>query len=66
VSAEVKSGLKRFPADPKLCMDVTEDELMFLKGVRLRGKRPTPLYYSRELQNLRGSLNFLPSPEGDR
>ena len=33
-------------------------ELAFLKGLRLRGKRPTALYYYRELQNLRDPLHF--------
>jgi hypothetical protein len=32
----------------------------FLKALRFRGKRPTPLYYYRELQNLRDPLHFRP------
>ncbi len=32
---------------------------MFLKSLRFEEKRPTPLYYYRELQNLRDPLNFV-------
>jgi len=28
--------------------------------LRFKGKRPTPLYYYRELQNLRDPLHFAP------
>jgi transcriptional regulator with XRE-family HTH domain len=62
VSAEVESGLKQFLADPKFCTNITEDELVFLKSLRFRGKRPTALYYYRELQNFRDPLNFVPAP----
>ena len=30
----------------------------FLKKLRFNGKRPTPLYYYRELQSLRDTLHF--------
>jgi transcriptional regulator with XRE-family HTH domain len=36
----------------------TEEEVEFLRRLRFRGKRPTPLYYYRELQNLRDPLHF--------
>jgi hypothetical protein len=36
----------------------TEEEIEFLKRLRIKGKRPTALYYYRELQNLRDPLNF--------
>jgi transcriptional regulator with XRE-family HTH domain len=51
-------GLREFLLDPSLSGDITPDEIGFLKGVRFRGKRPTPLYYYRELQNLRDPLHF--------
>ena len=36
----------------------TAEELAFLKRLKFKGKRPTPLYYYRELQNLRDPLHF--------
>lgn len=51
-------GLKRFLRDRVLSSDATEDEIAFLKRLRFNGKRPTPLYYYRELQNLRDPLHF--------
>jgi len=36
----------------------TEEEVEFLGRLRFKGKRPTPLYYYRELQNLRDPLHF--------
>jgi transcriptional regulator with XRE-family HTH domain len=52
------SGLRQFLRDPSLCNGATEQEIEFLKNLRLQGKRPTSLYYYRELQNLRDPLNF--------
>jgi transcriptional regulator with XRE-family HTH domain len=52
------SGLEEFLQDPALSGSATQDELAFLKRLRFNGKRPTPLYYYRELQNLRDSLHF--------
>ena len=51
-------GLKGFLRDASLSGDVTEEELDFLRKLRFKGKRPTPLYYYRELQNLRDPLHF--------
>jgi transcriptional regulator with XRE-family HTH domain len=56
-----ESGLKEFLRDPTLSGSATEEELAFLKRLRLKGKRPTPLYYYRELQNLRDPLHFQPA-----
>lgn len=53
-----KRGLKEFLKDPSLSGDATEEEIEFLKKLRFKGKRPTPLYYYRELQNLRDPLHF--------
>jgi transcriptional regulator with XRE-family HTH domain len=53
-----ESGLKDFLLDPSLCNGATEQEIEFLKNLRFQGKRPTALYYYRELQNLRDPLNF--------
>ncbi|HEV8130303.1 MAG TPA: helix-turn-helix transcriptional regulator [Acidobacteriota bacterium] len=51
-------GLKEFLRDVSLSSDVTEEEIEFLKNLRFRGKRPTALYYYRELQNFRDPLHF--------
>jgi hypothetical protein len=51
-------GLKGFLHDASLSGDATEEEIEFLKKLRFKGKRPTPLYYYRELQNLRDPINF--------
>jgi len=51
-------GLTKFLQDASLSGDATEEEIEFLKKLRFKGKRPTPLYYYRELQNLRDPLHF--------
>jgi transcriptional regulator with XRE-family HTH domain len=51
-------GLNEFLEDPALSGSATEEEVSFLKRLRFRGKRPTPLFYYRELQNLRDPLHF--------
>lgn len=51
-------GLSGFLQDPALSGTATEEEVEFLKRLRFKGKRPTPLYYYRELQNLRDPLHF--------
>ncbi len=57
---EMEPGLKEFLGDAKLSAGITEDEAAFLRGLNFDGKRPSSLYYYRELQNLRDPLNFLP------
>ena len=65
--SEEEPGFKRFLRDRILSRDATEEELAFLKRLRFNGKRPTPLYYYRELQNLRDPLHFRsPLPHGAR
>lgn len=51
-------GLKEFLRHQSARGDATEEEIEFLKSLRFRGKHPTPLYYYRELQNLRDPLHF--------
>jgi transcriptional regulator with XRE-family HTH domain len=51
-------GLKDFLQDPLLSRDVTEEELAFLRTLTFGNKRPTALYYYRELQSLRDPLHF--------
>jgi transcriptional regulator with XRE-family HTH domain len=55
---EQESGLTRFLRDASLSGSATEEEIEFLKKLRFKGKRPTPLYYYRELQSLRDPLHF--------
>ena len=51
-------GLREFLRDRSLSGDATEEEIEFLKRLRFKEKWPTPLYYYRELQNLRDPLHF--------
>lgn len=51
-------GLKAFLQDSSLSGDATEEELAFLRTLTFENKRPTPLYYYRELQSLRDPLHF--------
>jgi transcriptional regulator with XRE-family HTH domain len=55
-------GFKDFLQDPALRGDATAEEIAFLEGLTFTSKRPTALYYYRELQNLRDPLNFRPAP----
>jgi transcriptional regulator with XRE-family HTH domain len=50
---------KEFLRTPALSGGATPEELAFLERLPLNGKRPTALYYYRELQNLRDPLHFL-------
>jgi len=51
-------GFRQFLEDPALSGTATEEEIEFLARLRFEGKRPTPLYFYRELQNLRDPLHF--------
>ena len=51
-------GLTAFLQDTALSGDATEEEIAFLRQLRFKQKRPTPLYYYRELQNFRDPLHF--------
>jgi transcriptional regulator with XRE-family HTH domain len=51
-------GLKEFRRDAALSGGATEEELAFLGRLRFKGRRPTALYYYRELQSLRDPLHF--------
>jgi transcriptional regulator with XRE-family HTH domain len=56
--AERDKGLTEFLRDPLLSGTATPEELAFLKALRFKDRRPTPLYYYRELQSLRDPLHF--------
>src|SRR6266436_6303454 len=55
---EEEPGLKEFLRHQSVSGDATGEEIAFLKKLRFNGRRPTPLYYYRELQNLRDPLHF--------
>ena len=54
----MEPGLEQFLRNTSLSGDATEQEIEFLKALKLRGKQPSPIYYYRELQNLRDPLHF--------
>src|SRR5438477_9637780 len=56
--ADEEPGLQAFLQDPGLKGDATAEEIEFLKKLRFTRRRPTALYYYRELQNLRDPLHF--------
>lgn len=56
--ARPEPGFQEFLADPSLSGTATPQELEFLGDLRFKGRRPTALYYYRELQNLRDPLHF--------
>jgi transcriptional regulator with XRE-family HTH domain len=58
IAGEDEPGLKQFLQDASLSGGATEEEIEYLKALRLRGRHPTPLFYYRELQNLRDPLHF--------
>ncbi len=51
-------AIRKFLCDTSLSGIATEEEIQFLRKLRFKGKRPTPLYYYRELQSLRDPLHF--------
>lgn len=56
---EAEHGLEEFLADKTLSGDVTEEEVAFLKRLRFdESRRPTALYFYREVQSLRDPLHF--------
>ncbi len=55
---EVEPGFKEFLNDSSLSGTATMEEIELLKKLRFNGKRPTPLYYYRELQSVRDPLHF--------
>jgi hypothetical protein len=56
--SEDEPGFQQFLQDRSLSGGATPVEIEFLRKLRFKGKRPTPLYYYRELQNLRDPLHF--------
>lgn len=55
---EDEPGLKQFLQDTFLADGLSEADIEYLRALRLGGRHPTPLFYYRELQNLRDPLHF--------
>jgi transcriptional regulator with XRE-family HTH domain len=58
---DAEPGLVEFLRDASLGGGATVEEIEFLKRLRFAERRPTPLYYYRELQNLRDPIHFHPA-----
>jgi hypothetical protein len=59
-------GFEEFLRDKSLSSDATEEEIEFLGRLKFNGKRPLPIYYYRELQNLRDPVHFRHSADKKR
>lgn len=64
-TVDAEPGLQAFLQDPSLSGDVTAEEIEFLRALKFTRKRPTSLYYYRELQNLRDPLHFRLASTGE-
>src|SRR3974377_43740 len=58
----LEPGFEQFLKDRSLSGDATEEEIEFLKMLKFKRRRPSPLYYYRELRSLRDPVHF-PAPE---
>jgi transcriptional regulator with XRE-family HTH domain len=56
--AEEQSGFKEFLRNTTMSSDATTEELEFLKGLSFKQRKPSSLYFYRELQSLRDPLHF--------
>jgi len=54
----IEPGFEEFLKDSRLCGGATSEDLEFLGQLRFGDKRPTALYFYRELQNLQDPLHF--------
>lgn len=57
-SLEEEPGFLEFLHNPAMSGDATEEEVESLRRLRFKKRRPSPLYYYRELQSLRDPLHF--------
>jgi hypothetical protein len=58
VQPGVEPGFEEFLNDSSLSGTATKEEMELLRNLRFNGKRPTSVYYYRELQSLRDPLHF--------
>ncbi len=56
--SQPEAGFQEFLDLRDLSGDATEEELEFLRSLRFKSRRPTAVFYYRELQNLRDPLHF--------
>jgi transcriptional regulator with XRE-family HTH domain len=61
-TAASEPGFEQFLKDKSLSAGATAEEIEFLKSLTFKTRRPSALYYYRELQSLRDPLHFLPAP----
>ena len=59
-SFSMEPGFEEFLNDSSLSADASDEEIEFLKALKFRGRRPSPIFYYRELQSLRDPLHFPP------
>ena len=59
-------GFEDFLRDSSLSGDATEEEIEFLRRLKFNERRPLPIYYYRELQNVRDPVHFRHSVEMKR
>lgn len=55
---ELEPGFVRFCGDTRLSSGATQEELSILRSLRFGPRRPTAMYYYRELQSLRDALHW--------
>jgi transcriptional regulator with XRE-family HTH domain len=55
---EDEPGLIEFLQNAALSGNASPDEIAFLRRLKFKGRRPSSLYYYRELQNLRDPMHF--------
>jgi transcriptional regulator with XRE-family HTH domain len=60
-SFDDEPGFAEFLQSASLSGNATRDEIEFLRKLKFKERRPSPLYYYRELQNLRDPLHFRPA-----
>jgi transcriptional regulator with XRE-family HTH domain len=56
--SDAEAGFEEFLGLPNLSEGASEEEIEFLRNLRFKRRRPTALYYYRELQSLRDPLHF--------
>jgi transcriptional regulator with XRE-family HTH domain len=57
-ATQVEEGFEEFLRLADLSGGATEEELEYLRSLRFKRRRPTAVFYYRELQNLRDPLHF--------
>ena len=66
LAAVIEPGFEQFLKNKTLRGDANEEEIEFLKKLPFKARKPSALYYYRELQNLRDPLHFHASESSNR